>query len=146
MAFIQKLFTGYQGYANGDTRVGEQNRIWYDSNTNTFRIQLDDTPGGTIIGGSGGGSASFPSQAGHSGQFLTTNGTIVSWATVSAGAQGPKGDKGDTGATGAQGIKGDTGAQGPQGNTGATGPKGDTGATGAQGIKGDTGAQGIQGD
>lgn len=55
MAFTQKLFTSYQPYSNGDTRIGELNRIWYDSNTNTFRIQLDDTPGGTIItGGSSG--------------------------------------------------------------------------------------------
>jgi hypothetical protein len=55
MAFTQKLFTSYHGYSDGDTRIGERNRIWYDSNTNTFRIQLDDTPGGTAIGGSGGG-------------------------------------------------------------------------------------------
>ena len=57
MAFLQKLFTSYHGYSDGDSRVGELNRIWYDSNTNTFRIQLDDTPGGTIIGGSGGGGS-----------------------------------------------------------------------------------------
>ena len=60
--FIQKLFTTRQNYDNGDSRIGELDRIWYDSNTNTFRIQLDDTPGGTVIGtgGSGGGSYTLP--------------------------------------------------------------------------------------
>lgn len=56
-AFIQKLFTSYKARDDGDTRIGELNRIWYDGTTNTFRIQLDDTPGGTIISG-GGGSGS----------------------------------------------------------------------------------------
>jgi len=27
----------------------------------------------------------FPSQTGNSGKFLTTNGTVTSWATVSGG-------------------------------------------------------------
>jgi hypothetical protein len=58
MAFTQKIFSSYQPYSDGNTRIGELYRIWYDSNTNTLRIQLDDTPGGTIIGGGeGGGTA-----------------------------------------------------------------------------------------
>ena len=53
MAFSQKLFTSLQNYNNPDTKIGELNRIWYDSINNVFRIQLDKTtPGGTIIGGS----------------------------------------------------------------------------------------------
>ena len=55
--FIHKLFTSFKVASDGDTRIGELNRIWYDSISNTFRIQLDDAPGGTIIGGSGGGSS-----------------------------------------------------------------------------------------
>ena len=58
MAFTQKLFSSYHNYPDGNTRVGELNRIWYDSNTNTLRIQLDATPGGTIISG-GGGSGNY---------------------------------------------------------------------------------------
>jgi hypothetical protein len=54
MAFTQKLFTSLQPYPDGNTRIGELYRIWYDSNTNTLRIQLDATPGGTIISGGGG--------------------------------------------------------------------------------------------
>jgi hypothetical protein len=55
MAFIQKLFSSYKQRTDGDTRIGEINRIWYDSNTNTLRIQLDDAAGGTVIGGGGAG-------------------------------------------------------------------------------------------
>jgi hypothetical protein len=61
MAFTQKLFTSYQGYSDGDIRVGQKNRIWYDSISNTFRISDGETPGGiTIGGGSGGGSYTLP--------------------------------------------------------------------------------------
>jgi hypothetical protein len=56
VAFLQKVFTSFHNYSDGNTRIGELNRIWYDSNSNTFRIQLDKvTPGGTIIGGGSGG-------------------------------------------------------------------------------------------
>lgn len=34
---------------------------------------------------SGGGGTSLPSQSGHSGQYLTTNGTTLSWGSPSAG-------------------------------------------------------------
>jgi hypothetical protein len=61
MAFTQKLFTSYQSYSDGDIRVGQKNRIWYDSISNTFRISDGETPGGiTIGGGSGGGSYTLP--------------------------------------------------------------------------------------
>ena len=55
MAFVQKLFTSYHGYDDGDSRIGEINRIWYDSGSNTFRISDGITPGGIVI--SGGGSS-----------------------------------------------------------------------------------------
>ena len=53
--FIQKLFSSYKERTDGNTRIGEKDRIWYDSITNTLRIQLDTTPGGTVIGGGGAG-------------------------------------------------------------------------------------------
>jgi len=54
VSFTQKLFTSFHSYPDGNTRIGELNRIWYDSNTNTLRIQLDTvTPGGTVIAGAG---------------------------------------------------------------------------------------------
>jgi len=61
MSFTQRLFTSYQPYADGNYRIGELYRIWYDSITHTLRIQLDPTtPGGTII--AGGGAVSGPAQ------------------------------------------------------------------------------------
>ena len=48
--FIQKFLTGRQNYGNGETRVGELGRLWYDSITNTIRIG-DGTVGGRSVGG-----------------------------------------------------------------------------------------------
>ena len=58
MAFIQKFFTGRQSYGNGETRIGELDRLWYDSITNTIRIS-DGTPGGKIVSGSSMGSTVY---------------------------------------------------------------------------------------
>jgi hypothetical protein len=59
MPFIQKLFSTYHDYANQEVRIGEKNRIWYDSITNTFRLSDGVTPGGIPIGGGGGGGLAF---------------------------------------------------------------------------------------
>lgn len=60
MAFSQKLFSSLHNYDNPDTRIGELNRIWYDSVNNVFRIQLDNTtPGGTVVGGGSGGGSGY---------------------------------------------------------------------------------------
>ena len=55
MSFVQKFFTSFGKYADGETRTGELNRLWYDSATNTIRIG-DGTPGGKIVSGGGLGS------------------------------------------------------------------------------------------
>ena len=74
MAFSQKLFTSLHSYSDPDTRIGELNRIWYDSVTNVFRIQLDKvTAGGTIIGGAGSGG-----YATLTGEETLTNKTLTS--------------------------------------------------------------------
>ena len=81
MAFAQKLFTSLQNYNNPDTRIGELNRIWYDSNTNVFRIQLDKTtPGGTIIGGGGGGSYTLPTASTTTLGGVKIDGTTITIA------------------------------------------------------------------
>jgi hypothetical protein len=85
-----------------------------------------------------GGNTSLPSQSGQTGKFLTTDGSELSWATVSGvGEPGEKGDKGDTGEPGEKGDKGDTGEPGEKGD------KGDTGEPGEKGDKGDTGEPGA---
>ena len=55
MPFIQKFFTSFGNHPDGETRTGELNRLWYDSNTNTIRIG-DGTSGGKIVSGGGLGS------------------------------------------------------------------------------------------
>jgi len=60
VAFTQKLFTTYQPYGDGDVRIGELNRIWYDSIRNGFYISDGVTPGGVLIG-TGGGNANVAS-------------------------------------------------------------------------------------
>jgi hypothetical protein len=68
--FIQKLFTTRQNYDNGDTRIGERDRIWYDSNRNAFYISDGVTPGGILIGGGGTGTVII--STGTSTSSLTT--------------------------------------------------------------------------
>ena len=58
MAFIQKFFTGRQSYSNGESRIGELGRLWYDSITNTIRVS-DGTPGGRIVSGASMGSTVY---------------------------------------------------------------------------------------
>jgi hypothetical protein len=55
MAFTQDFRTQRRNYNDGETRIGEKDRLWYDSNTNSIRISDGVTPGGVIVGGSGGG-------------------------------------------------------------------------------------------
>ena len=55
MAFTQDFRTQRRNHDDGETRIGEKDRLWYDSNTNTIRISDGETPGGVVVGGSGGG-------------------------------------------------------------------------------------------
>jgi hypothetical protein len=56
MTFIQEFFTSRNNKANNTTYVGQRDRLWYDSATNTIRISDGSTPGGLVV--SGGGSSS----------------------------------------------------------------------------------------
>lgn len=55
-----------------------------DSQTDLLRKILTNLAYSIENGGGGGGS--LPSQAGHAGEFLTTNGVAASWSAVSASA------------------------------------------------------------
>jgi hypothetical protein len=149
---IQKIKSGRIPGQSAETYVGNNGQLFYNEASGELRVSDGITPGGRIVSGGGGGTATYPSQTNHAGEFLQTNGTTVLWATVPAGATGPQGDtgatgpKGDTGERGLQGVKGDTGATGAKGDKGDTGATGATGPAGAQGLKGDTGAQGPQGE
>jgi hypothetical protein len=56
MSFIQNLFTSRDNNAQGNTYVGQQDRIWWDPETNSFYYSDGSTPGGIAIGGGGGGN------------------------------------------------------------------------------------------
>tara|TARA_B110000503_G_scaffold137162_1_gene220896 strand:+ start:1548 stop:2711 length:1164 start_codon:yes stop_codon:yes gene_type:complete len=49
MAFTQDIRSQRRNYTDGNTRIGEQDRLWYDSNTNTFRISDGVTAGGKAV-------------------------------------------------------------------------------------------------
>ena len=95
--FIQKLFSTRHNYPNGDTRIGEKDRIWYDSVRNAFYISDGETEGGILIGGGGGGggtytlpTASTTTKGGVKVDGVTitiTNGVITAQASL---LQGPK--------------------------------------------------------
>ena len=55
MAFTQDFRTQRRNYEDGETRIGELDRLWYDSVTNSIRIGDGETPGGVVVGGAGGG-------------------------------------------------------------------------------------------
>jgi hypothetical protein len=83
MAFTQDFVTQRRNYDDGNTRIGDTDRLWYDSITQTIRISDGVTPGGIVItgGGSGGdGATTFkqlfdtPSSfTGAAGNFVKVN-------------------------------------------------------------------------
>jgi hypothetical protein len=60
MPFTQDFRTQRRNYTDGQTRVGETGRLWYDSDSNTIRVGDGETAGGVIVGGGGGGSYTLP--------------------------------------------------------------------------------------
>jgi hypothetical protein len=60
MSFIQNLFTSRDNNAQGNTYVGQQDRIWWNPDTNAFYYSDGNTAGGIPIGGGGAGSPGGP--------------------------------------------------------------------------------------
>lgn len=91
MAFTQDFRTQRRNYNDGQTRVGEIGRLWYDSETNTIRIGDGETEGGIIVGGGeGGGSYTLPTASTTvkggvkvDGTTITIANQIISVGTVS---------------------------------------------------------------
>ena len=53
MSFIQNLFTSRDNNANGASYVGQQDRIWWNPDTNSFYYSDGNTAGGIAIGAGG---------------------------------------------------------------------------------------------
>lgn len=138
--FVQDFFTSRSNYADGNTRIGQLDRLWYDSITNTVRISDGITPGGIIVSGGGTGISGYsgaPGISGYSGaSFVGSSG--YSGATGSSGYSGLAGYSGFSGYSGAAGVAGASGYSG-------VGVSGYSGATGEQGISGYSG-QSFSGD
>lgn len=59
MSFTQDLFTQRRNYEDGNVRIGQLDRIWYDEHRNAFYIGDGITPGGRLIGGGGGAGLGY---------------------------------------------------------------------------------------
>lgn len=66
MSFTQDLFTQRRNYEDGNVRIGQLDRIWYDEHRNAFYIGDGVTPGGILIGAGGGGT-------GYTTRLVTTS-------------------------------------------------------------------------
>jgi hypothetical protein len=86
MSFIQNLFTSRDNNANAATYVGQQDRLWWNPDTNAFYYSDGNTAGGIPVGGGGGngtpGGTNTQVQFNNNGTFggssnFTFNGTTV---------------------------------------------------------------------
>jgi hypothetical protein len=75
MSFIQNLFTSRDNNANGASYVGQQDRIWWDPDTNAFYYSDGNTAGGIPIGTASGNG--LPHGPTNSVQLNAGNGTFL---------------------------------------------------------------------
>lgn len=59
MSYIQNFFTSRDNHANGNTYIGQQDRLWYNPETNSIRVSDGVTPGGKTIDLDLGANATF---------------------------------------------------------------------------------------
>ena len=50
--FTQDILTRRRNTPDGNVRIGQEGRLWYDSNTNTIRVSDGETEGGILVFGS----------------------------------------------------------------------------------------------
>lgn len=83
MSFIQNFFTSRDNNANTETYVGQQDRLWYNPDTNSIRISDGVTPGGLVVDLETSANASFNSITANTG---TINGNLVITGNISPAA------------------------------------------------------------
>ena len=88
MSFIQNLFTSRDNNANASTYVGQQDRIWWNPDTNAFYYSDGNTAGGLPIGSGGSGVPGGPTNSIQynlgGGSFGGTANLVISSAGLSA--------------------------------------------------------------
>jgi len=75
MSFIQNLFTSRDNNANASTFVGQQDRLWWNPDTNAFYYSDGNTAGGIPVGTSSGNG--LPHGPTNSVQLNAGNGTFL---------------------------------------------------------------------
>lgn len=83
MSFIQNFFTSRDNNANTETYVGQQDRLWYNPDTNSIRISDGVTPGGLVVDLETNANASFNSITANTG---TINGNLIITGNISPAA------------------------------------------------------------
>jgi hypothetical protein len=81
VSFIQNLFTSRDNNANANTYVGQQDRIWWNPDTNAFYVNTANTAGGTPVTLPPGANLSINTFTANSG---TINGNLVIVGNISA--------------------------------------------------------------
>jgi hypothetical protein len=84
MSFIQNFFTSRDNNANAATYVGQQDRLWWNPDTNAFYVNTANTPGGTPVTIASGSNLTLNNFTANSG---TINNNLVVTGNISpAGA------------------------------------------------------------
>jgi len=84
MSFIQNLFTSRDNNANAETYVGQQDRLWWNPDTNAFYVNTANTPGGTPVTIASGSNLTLNNFTANSGTINTN--LIVTGNISPAGA------------------------------------------------------------
>lgn len=74
--FTQDFRTQLRKYDDGDTRVGEEGRLWYNNEDQTLRVSDGSTAGGVVLNSGGGGSSLTIQEEGSS---LSTAATTINF-------------------------------------------------------------------
>jgi hypothetical protein len=81
MSFIQNLFTSRDNNANAETYVGQQDRLWWNPDTNAFYVNTANVAGGTPV--------TLPATANLTINTLTANSGIINGNLVVTGNISP---------------------------------------------------------
>jgi hypothetical protein len=84
MSFIQNFFTSRDNNANAATYVGQQDRLWWNPDTNAFYVNTANTPGGTPVTIASGSNLTLNNFTANSGTI--NNNLIVTGNISPAGA------------------------------------------------------------
>lgn len=76
--YTQDFLTSRRNYGDGNVRIGELDRLWYDPQTNTIRVG-DGNPGGKIVSGGGGGTGAANVAVYGQGVLLTPTVTSLNF-------------------------------------------------------------------